>query len=325
MSEILIYQDENQQSQIEVRLENDTVWLNQKQMAELFDRDYKTISKHVRNVIAEGELDASSTVAKIATVQNEGSRTISRDLEYYNLDMIISVGYRVNSRRGTLFRQWATQRLREYITQGYAIDRKRLELFREKSEQLQNALELIRKSRESKDLTSKELNGVLDILSKYGQALVNLQNYDSKELEISDVEKNITFTIEYDQAREVIAELRKSLNASNLFGNEKDESFEGILINVVQTWDGQYLYPSIEEQAAHLLYFIIKNHPFSDGNKRIGAFLFIWFLDRNKHRFDDKGNVKINANGLTALALLVAQSNPDDKDMMIKLVVNLIR
>lgn len=325
MSEILIYEDENRQSQIEVRLENDTIWLNQKQMAELFDRDYKTISKHILNILQEGELEEISTVSKIATVQQEGNRSISREIEFYSLDMIISVGYRVNSKRGTLFRQWATQRLRDHLVQGYTINKRRLELYQEKAEQLAQALDLIRKAKNTKELSQKEIGGLVDILSRYTQALVTLQNYDSRSLETNGLNDKITFEIEYDQAREVILELRKSLKASELFGNEKDDSFRGILTNVVQTWDGVYLYPTIEEQAAHLLYFIIKNHPFSDGNKRIGAFLFIWFLDRNKHRFDRDGNLKINANGLTSLALLVAQSNPDDKETMIKLIVNLIK
>jgi len=321
VSEVIIYQSEDNQTEVEVKFDKDTVWLSQKQMSELFDRDYKTISKHINNVFKEGELNKSSTVAKFATAQTEGEREVFRNIEYYNLDVIISVGYRVKSRRGTQFRIWATKRLKEYLTQGYSINQKRLA-------QLQQAVELIQLSAQSSELSSQETKGLLDIISNYTQSFILLNRFDSDNLG-SDFGEEVTYKIEYAEALKTIDVLKRMLTeqkeAGSLFGNQKDESFKGILSSVVQTFDGKYLYDTIEKQAAHLLYFVIKTHPFSDGNKRIAAFLFIWFLEKNKHRFKKSGELKINDNALVALALLVAQSNPADKDLMIELIVNLIR
>jgi death-on-curing family protein len=321
MTEIEIFQSEDGKVQIEVNLDHDTVWLNRLQLALLFGRDIKTIGKHIGNIFNNKELKKAATVANFATVQKEGKRLISRNVEHYNLDVIISVGYRVNSKRATLFRQWATQRLKEHLVKGYTINQKRLE-------QLQQTIQLIESGGKTETLSLSEAKGLLEIISNYTQSFVLLNQFDSHSLKIEQISENVTYEIQYDEATHAIAELKKQLvqkkEAGDLFGNQKDQSFQGILGNVVQSFGGEYLYKSIEEQAAHLLYFVIKNHPFSDGNKRIGAFLFIWFLEKNKHRFKKSGELKINDNALVALALLVAQSPPNDKEIMIKLIVNLI-
>jgi death-on-curing family protein len=231
------------------------------------------------------------------------------------------VGYRVNSKQATRFRQWATQRLKDYLVKGYAINQKRLE-------ELGKIVQLIEQSGKSETLQLQEAKGLLEILSHYTKSFVLLNQYDSRSVQAGKLSENITYEIHYDEAKAAIAELKKQLmaqkEASGLFGNEKDESFKSSLQSIVQTFDGKYLYPSIEEQAAHLLYFVVKNHSFTDGNKRIGAFLFIWFLEKNKHRFKKSGELKINDNGLTAITLLVAQSKPEEKEIIIQLIVSLI-
>lgn len=318
--QIEIYKSADNNIEVQVNFENETFWLTLNQIAELFQRDKSVVSRHLTNIFKEGELDRNSTVAKNATVQKEAEREIVRDIEYYNLDAILSVGYRVNSKQGTAFRQWATLRLKEHLVQGYSVNNKRLE-------QLQQTVQLIQKSI-SNDTNLNEAKGLLNIISNYTQSFVLLNQYDSNSIETQKLNGDITYEIAYGEAKQAITELKKQLmakkEATELFGNEKDDSFKSSLRSIVQTFGGQYLYPSIEEQAAHLLYFVIKNHSFNDGNKRIGAFLFIWFLEKNKHRFKRNGEVKINDNGLTALALLVAQSHPDEKELMVKLIVNLI-
>jgi death-on-curing family protein len=318
MNEIEIYRDKGNQTQIEVRFEDDTVWLSLNQLAELFERDKSVISRHLGNIFKEKELLRNSVVAKNATTASDGK---TYEVEHFNLDAIISVGYRVNSKRGTQFRQWATQRLKDYLVKGYSVNQKRLE-------QLQQAIQLIGKSGQTETLSLSEAKGLLEIISNYTQSFVLLNRYDSNSLLADKLNESITYEIKYGEAASAISELKNQLikkkEASELFGNPKDESFKGILGSIVQTFGGEYLYKSIEEQAAHLLYFVIKNHPFNDGNKRIGAFLFIWFLEKNKHRFKKSGELKINDNALVALALLVAQSNPADKEIMIKLIINLI-
>jgi len=322
--EIIIYQTPDHQTQIEVKLEEETVWLTQTQLAKLFQRDRTVITRHINNIFKEHELNEKVVSANLAHTTRHGAiegKTQEKSVVYYNLDLIISVGYRVNSKRGTQFRQWATQRLKEHLVQGYTINQQRLT-------QLQQTIQLINEAGNIEQLNLNEAKGLLDIIRNYTQSFVLLNRFDSNTLLEEKLDENITYEIEYSDAIKAIEELKKQLvnkkEASALFGNQKDESFAGILNSIVQTFDGSYLYPSIEEQAAHLLYFVIKNHPFTDGNKRIGAFLFVWFLEKNKHRFKNNGEVKINDNGLTALALLVAQSNPLDKELMIKLIINLI-
>ncbi|OFY94228.1 MAG: hypothetical protein A3K10_17615 [Bacteroidetes bacterium RIFCSPLOWO2_12_FULL_31_6] len=321
-NEIIIYQNQQNETEVQVRFEGDTFWLSQRLMAELFDKDSDTIGLHLKNIYEELELDELATTEFFSVVQIEGKREVTRKIKHYNLDAILSVGYRVNSKRGTQFRQWATARLKDFLVKGYAINQKRLD-------ELSQMVSIIAQSTQSDDLKLNEAKGLLNVLSNYTQSYILLNQFDSHSLKTDHLNENITYEIKYEEAKPEIDALKQKLidlkEATALFGNEKDDSFRGILGNVLQTFDGQYLYPSIEEQAANLLYFVIKNHPFSDGNKRIGAFLFIWFLEKNKHRLDTNGKVKINEFGLVALALLVAQSNPSDKDLMINLIINLIQ
>ncbi|MFN5984863.1 MAG: RhuM family protein [Fluviicola sp.] len=320
MNEILIYKIGDSHIEVEVAFENETVWLNQKQLPLLFDKGITTINEHIKNIYSEKELEEFSTIRKSRIVQIEGNRKVEREVVFYNLDVIISVGYRVKSIQGTQFRQWATKRLNEYLIDGVSLNKKRLE-------QLQQTIKMISSS-SLEDVNLHEAKGLLEIINQYTQSFSLLNDFDSNNLKEEKLEHEISYEIEYKEAVEAIDILKNELisknQATSLFGNQKDQSFEGTLMNVVQTFDGNYLYQTIEEQAANLLYLIIKNHPFSDWNKRIGAFLFIWYLDKNKHRFKKSGELKINDNGLTTLALLVAQSNPSDKDLMIKLIVNLI-
>ena len=259
-----------------------------------------------------------AVVAFFATTAKDNKKY---NVEYFNLDAIISVGYRVNSIQGTQFRQWATQRLKEYIIKGYSINQKRLD-------ELGKAIQLIEQSAKN-ELNKNEAKGLLDILTNYTKSFIILNQYDSHNLSNDDLTENITYEIQYEEAIQAIKELKNQLitkkEATELFGNEKDESFKSSLGSIVQSFGGQYLYASIEEQAANLLYFVIKNHSFSDGNKRIGAFLFIWFLEQNKHRFKKTGELKINDNALVAIALLVAQSQASEKELMISLIINLIK
>jgi death-on-curing family protein len=321
MSEVEIYQTSDNQTQVEVRFDSDTVWLTQIQLTELFQSSKGNISEHVKHLFEEGELIKDETVRKFRTVQIEGKKSVSREIDHYNLDVIISVGYRINSKRGTQFRQWATQRLKDHLVKGYTVNQKRLE-------QLQQTIQLIEQGGKAENLSISEAKGLLEIISNYTQSFVLLNQFDSNNLSVERLDEKITYEIKYKEAVAAIVELKKQLikkkEASELFGREKDDSFAGILGSIVQTFDGQYLYRSIEEQAAHLLYFVIKNHPFNDGNKRIGAFLFVWFLEKNQHRFKKSGELKINDNALVALALLVAQSNPADKEIMVKLIINLV-
>jgi death-on-curing family protein len=308
--------------EIAILLENETVWVTQRQMAEIFDTTPQNITIHLKKVYKDGEVDVISTCKEYLQVQSEGKRKVQRKQLFYNLDAILSVGYRVNSKRGTQFRQWATQRIKDYLVRGYAINQQRLE-------QLNQIVKVIKQSGTTDNLQLSEAKGLLEILGSYTRSFILLNQYDSNSLKTENLNSDITYEIKYEEAKNAIAELKKQLiekkEATDLFGHEKDHSFEGTLQSIVQSFDGQYLYHSIEEQASHLLYFIIKNHPFNDGNKRIGAFLFVWFLEKNKHRFKKSGELKINDNALAALALLVAQSNPTEKEVMVKLICNLIQ
>jgi death-on-curing family protein len=318
MSEIEIY-NADQGVQIDVKFEDDSVWLSLNQISTLFGRDKSVISRHFKNIFNEEELIKSQVVAKNATTALDGKKYL---VEFFNLDAIISVGYRVNSIQGTKFRQWATKCLKDHLVKGYSLNQKRLE-------ELNQIVKIIEQSTKEDELLLSESKGLLNILSNYTKSFILLNQFDSNRLDTTSLNENITYEIEYKEAILAISELKRQQiekkEATELFGNEKDDSFKGTLQNVVQSFDGAYLYPTIEEQASHLLYFIIKNHSFSDGNKRIGAFMFVWFLEKNKHLFKNSGEVKINDNALTALALLVAQSNPDDKELITKLICNLIK
>lgn len=325
MSEIILYKSADNQTEIEVQFEKETVWLSLNQLAQLFGRDKSVISRHLKNIYNSQELDFEATVAKNATVQNEANREVKRTIEYYNLDAIISVGYRVNSKQGTQFRQWATQRLKEYLVKGYALNEKRLKELDYKYTEIQKALQLATKAAHIENLTSSEAKGILKVLEQYAYALETLDKYDHQKLSIDATsETENVYRLSYEEAIEQIYIWRDFQKAGALFGNEKDQSFKSSLETIYQTFDGEDLYPAIEEKAANLLYFVVKNHSFSDGNKRIAAGLFAYFLDLNHKLLNQEGNKKIADNALVAITIMIAESKPEEKDMMTKLVVNLI-
>jgi len=322
--EIVIYEMPDGQTTIDVKLENDSIWLSLIQMSNLFGKDKSVISRHLRNIYNEAELEKDATVAKNATVQMEANRSVVREIEYYNLDAILSVGYRVNSKRGTQFRIWANRVLKEYLTKGYSINEKRLQEQSRQLEELKQTVKLLGNVINTHELTSDEANGLLKVVTDYTYALDVLDQYDHQVLEIRGTTLKEFFQITYDEAMHAIKGLREKFGGSSLFGNEKDDSFQGSLAAIYQTFGGQFLYPSVEEKAANLLYFVIKNHSFSDGNKRIAAFLFVWFLEKNRILYRADGSKRIADNALVALTLMIAESKPDEKEMMIKVVVSLI-
>lgn len=322
--QILIYRTETGHTQIEVRLEEETVWLSQDQMAQLFGQTKQNISLHIRNIYKEGELEESSTVKDYLTVKKEGKRNVSRNLNYYNLDVIISVGYRVKSNRGTQFRIWANKILKEFLLQGYSINEKILQEKTQQLEDLKSVVRLQEKVISEHHLNTDQSAGLIKIIAQYSRALDLLDDYDHQRLEVPEEGSREVFQITYSEARKAIDELGRQTKFEGLFGREKDDSFKGSLENIYQTFGGEDLYPTTEEKAAHLLYFVVKNHSFSDGNKRIAAFLFVWFLDRNQILYTQTGNKVIPDNALVALTLLIAESHPGDKEMMIKVIVNLI-
>ena len=315
-SSLEIYRSEGE-TQIDVRFENETVWLNRSQIAILFGRDIKTIGKHLTTIFSEGELVRLGTVANFATVQNEGLREVERQIEFYNLDVIISLGYRVKSKEGTHFRQWATQRLKDYLIKGYAVHQERLS-------QLQQSFQLIREAAFSDDFSRAQVKEIFDVLADYALGLDILDGYDKQNLEMGMVQPNSIFQISYQEAKVAIEELRIKFGGSLLFGNEKDDSFKSSISTINQTFDSKELYPSIEEKAAHLLYFVVKNHSFTDGNKRIAAWLFVWYLAKNNYLLNSKGIPKVANNALAAITLMVALSKPEEKDLMILVIVNSI-
>jgi prophage maintenance system killer protein len=321
---IFIYESPDGQASIDVTLENETVWLSLVQMSDLFNKDKSVISRHLKNIYKEGELEKSSTVAKNATVQFEGKREVVREIEFYNLDAILSVGYRVNSKRGTQFRIWANKVLKDYLITGYAVNEKRLQEQSRQLEELKQTVKLLGNVVGAKDLTSDEATGLLKVITDYTYALDILDQYDHQVLEIHSTTSQELFQITYKEAMKAIQGLRDKFGGSSLFGNEKDESFQSSLGAIYQTFGGHDLYPSVEEKAANLLYFVVKNHSFSDGNKRIAAFLFVWFLEKNAILYKADGTKRIADNALVALTLLIAESKPEEKDMMVKVIVNLI-
>lgn len=323
-SDIKIYQVEDGKTEIQVKLHNETVWLNLMQISELFERDKSVISRHINNIYKENEIDRVATVANFATVQTEGNRKINRFVDYYNLDVIISIGYRIKSQRGTQFRIWANKILKDYLVKGYALNEKRLTLQNKKLKELQETIKILGNVLNYKELSNNESTGLLKIISDYAYALEILDQYDYQKLKVTDTSGKETYQLTYNEAIKKIKLVKEKLGNSNLFGNEKDNSFKSSIATIYQTFDGVDLYPSIEEKAANLLYFITKNHSFSDGNKRIAAFLFLYFLDKNGILFDNGGNKRIADNALVALTLMVAVSKPDDKYIMITVIVNLI-
>jgi prophage maintenance system killer protein len=323
--EIIIYQREDGQSELEVHLQGDSVWLSQKQIASLFGTQRPAITKHLSNIFKTKELVEGSVSSILEHTAKDGKKY---ETKFYNLDAIISVGYRVNSARATQFRIWATQTLKDHLVKGYTINEKRLREQENQFKELIQTVEFLKTTISDKQLSKEETQGLLEIISSYTRSFILLNQFDSNTLQSELSGKQLTYEIKYEDAIAAIEQLKKQLilkkEASELFGRRRDDSFQGLLNSILQTFDGDYLYPGMEEQAAHLLYFVIKNHPFADGNKRIGAFLFIWFLHLNKHLLSSKGEVKINDNALVALALLVAQSDPASKELMIKLIINLV-
>ena len=326
--EIVIYQAAEGGVAVDVRMVGETVWLNLNQMAALFERDKSVISRHLRNVFTSGELAEEATVAKFATVQTEGSREVAREIEFFNLDAILSVGYRVNSRRGTEFRIWATNTLREHIIRGYTLNQHRLAEQAEHYRELQEAVRLIGDVIERQALDTTQAEGLLRVITDYSYALSILDDYDHQRLAMRNTSHAEPFRITYEAARGAVdrmaEQMRREGKEPGLFGREKDESFQGALAAIYQTFGGEELYPSVEEKAAHLLYFLIKDHPFTDGNKRIAAAMFLWFLDENGALYAADGRKRIADNALVALTLMIAESRPQHKDTVVKVVVNLI-
>ena len=319
---IVIYQTEDGETQIDVRLENDTVWLTQAQMAELFQTDRTSIVRHINNIYKVEELDRDSTCAKIAQVQIEGKRTVKRDIPYFNLDMIISVGYRVNSKRGIKFRQWANRILKDYLVKGYAVNER---IRKEQIGELRQLVGILGRTIQGQPLLSTdETNALFEVVTDYTYALDTLDNYDYERLTIDKTTKEEPFHATYENAMEEIRLLRDKFGGSALFGNEKDDSFKSSIGQIYQTFGGEELYPSVEEKAAMLLYLVTKNHSFSDGNKRIAATLFLWFLNNNRILYRADGSKRLADNTLVALTLMIAESKTEEKDVMVKVVVNLI-
>ena len=321
-NKIVIYQTDDGQIQIDVRLENETVWLSQAQMAELFQTDRTSILRHINNIFRVDELDRESTCAKIAQVQTEGKRQVRRTIPYYNLDMIISVGYRVNSKRGIRFRQWANNILKQYLIKGYAISER---IRHEQVGELRQLVGMLGRTIQSQPLlTTNESQALFDVVTDYTYALDTLDNYDYQRLTIEKTTQKERFHATYENAMNEISALRDKFGDSGLFGNEKDDSFKSSIGQIYQTFGGEELYPSVEEKAAMLLYLVTKNHSFSDGNKRIAATLFLWFLNNNGILYRADGSKRIADNTLVALTLMIAESRTEEKDVMVKVAVSLI-
>ena len=315
--EIIIYQTEDGRTSVSVRLENDTVWLTQAQMAELFQKDQSVIARHIRNVFREGELDEGSNMQILHNTLSKYKPT-----RVYNLDVIISVGYRVKSQRGTQFRIWANRVLKDYLMKGYAVSER---LRQENYEELRRLVQMVGRTMHGQEaLGSEESRSLLDVVVDYAYALDTLDRYDYQQLSVGHTTGETRFRATYENAMAAIRSLRDKFGSNRLFGNEKDGSFRSSIGQIYQTFDGNELYPSVEEKAAMLLYLVTKNHSFSDGNKRIAATLFLWFLDNNGILYRPSGSKRIADNTLVALTLMIAESRTEEKDMMVKVVVNLI-
>lgn len=320
MSELIIYEAPDGKVRVDVRLDHETVWLTQDQMSQLFGRERSVITKHVRNVFKEGELEPEATCAKFAQVQPEGERTVTREIDHYNLDVIISVGYRVKSTQGTRFRQWATRLLREHLVQGYTFNQTRLA--ERGLLEARQTLDLLSRTLQNQALVDDTGRAVLELISGYADTWRMLLEYDEDRLALPPGTRPASGVLDFARASHAIVDFKRELmirnEATELFGSQRGEALEGILGSIEQTMFGESLYRSREEKAAHLLYFVIKDHPFSDGNKRIGSFLFMLYLQQ------EGISHQLNPQALTALALLIAESAPSNKDLMIRLIINLL-
>ena len=320
--DIVIYQSEDGNTRINVNLQGETVWLSQQQMSELFKTDRTSISRHIKNIYKTEELDKKSTCAFFAQVKDEGFRKVTRKIPYYNLDMIISVGYRVNSKRGTQFRIWANKILKEYLIKGFAINDK---ITQRKYEELSQLVRILGRTISSQpELSNQENLDLISVVTDYTYALDTLDKYDYQKLKIEKTTFENKFIATYDNAILTIQNLKEKFGGSWLFGKEKDDSFKSSIGQIYQTFDGIELYPSVEEKAAMLLYLVTKNHSFSDGNKRIAATLFLWFMQNNGILYNSDGSKRISNGTLVAITLMIAESRPEEKDVMVKVVVNLI-
>ncbi|MGL4509366.1 MAG: RhuM family protein [Cetobacterium sp.] len=316
-NEIKIYEIEDKNIELEVSLENETVWLTQKQMSELFDRDRTVITRHINNIFKEEELAEKSNVQKMHFPNSD------KPIMLYNLDVIISVGYRVKSKRGTQFRMWANKILKDYLIKGYVINEKKLKEQSQKLIELQKTIEILNRTVNTQRIELDEAKGLLDVISQYSYALKILDDYDHQNLNKGSVTLEESYNLSYEESMRII-ELMKDEFSTDLFGREKDESFKGSLGAIYQTAFGEEVYPSIEEKAANLLYFIVKNHSFLDGNKRIAAAIFIYFMQKNDILFREDGSKKIADNTLVAITLMIAESKPNERDLIISILINLI-
>jgi prophage maintenance system killer protein len=318
--QIIIYSSEDGQTQVDVRLVNETVWLTQSQIAELFGTKRPAITKHLKNIYDSKELDEGSTCSILEHMGNSGKQAYNT--KYYNLDAILSVGYRVNSKNATQFRQWANKVLKQYLINGYAINER---IRKEQIGELRQLVGMLGRTIKSQPLLSNdETNALFEVVTDYTYAFDTLDNYDYERLTIEKTTSEEPFRATYDNAMEAINGLRDKFGGSALFGNEKDDSFKSSIGQIYQTFGGEELYPSVEEKAAMLLYLVTKNHSFSDGNKRIAATLFLWFLNGNRILYHPDGSKRIADSTLVALTLMIAESKTEEKDVMIKVVVNLI-
>jgi prophage maintenance system killer protein len=315
--EVVLYQAPDGTVSLDVRLERESLWLSQRQMSQLFDKDTDTIGLHLRNIYDEGELEESSTTEDSSVVQAEGKRQVRRQVRLYNLDAVISVGYRVNSRRGTQFRIWATGVLRDHLVKGYSVNAKRLR-------DLNRAVRLIADTARRRDLSGDEAKALLAVVGDYNQALGLLDDYDHQRVAKPNSASALTHALGYEEALRIVEHLRLRFGASDIFGVEKDNSLAGALGAIMQTFGGEDLYPGFEDKAAHLLYFLVKNHAFVDGNKRIAAALFLWFLERNGALLKDDGTPRVSNATLVALTLMIAASRPDEKDVLVRIVMHLL-
>ncbi len=318
MSDIVIYEDGN--VELKTTVESETVWLRQNEIATLFDKDRTVITRHINNILKDNEVDEKSNVQKMHIANSD------KPVKFYSLDIILAVGYRTNSAKAIKFRQWATKVLKDYIIKGYTLNQKRLQ--QQKLQELENTLNLIKQTIDQKELSADEAKGFVEIVSNYAKSWALLQGYDEQSLQDVAQTKEQKFILDYNEAKEAIAELKRTLiakgEATELFGNEKAGEFKGNLLNIYQSFGGVELLPSVEQKATNLLYYIIKGHPFNDGNKRIGAYLFVLFLYKNGILYKANGEAKINDNALASLALLVATSAPQQKDIIIKLIMNML-
>jgi prophage maintenance system killer protein len=315
--ELVLFQAPDGSVELKVRLEDETLWLSQRQMALLFDKDTDTIGLHLRNIYAEGELDEAATTEDSSVVQTEGKRQVRRQVRLFNLDAIISVGYRVNSRRGTQFRIWATRVLRDHLVKGYSVNAARLR-------DLRQAVRLIADTARRRDLAGDEAQALLAIVGEYNRALELLDDYDHQRVAKPGPGSAASYVLGNDEALRIVGRLRERFAASDIFGVEKDKGLESALGAIMQTFGGRELYSGLEEKAAHLLYFLVKNHAFVDGNKRIAAALFLWYLDRNDALLRDDGTPRMTNGTLVALTLMIAESRPEEKDMLVRIVMHLL-